>query len=317
MKNKIKIIQRRILAGIIFSCTAMMILYMILYLTNAAKDRSGMNADSGIINGKSSVALNNSASGKMKGKTDVGNGSNPDTPPHSSSSPYSGLYSGSGAGDKTRSEADMGKESTVKSGDSGYNRDGESTADSSGEYIQVVIEPEKTGITISTTVSFFKNQIPALSDALKKSGFYYSERLLDQETGTKAYIIALDDNCAQNLNGYFYYLFDEKSTATVVSPFVLNISLLFEEKNRGTVTKNGTYSDPALVKALEESLKAALGKYYSSEVSRFIETEYRKNFSARMNGEVMSNPVCKLKTANLDVIFHNSFLTYVEFFINP
>lgn len=185
-----------------------------------------------------------------------------------------------------------------------------------GAYIPLQIEPAKTNEIISSTTGFFKERIPFLQQVLKDSGFFYSEKILDPNTMTKVYIIAKNKNSAENLNGYFYYLFDEKGSSTIVSPFVLNISLLFDEENRRTVIESGTYAETGHLQTLKKSMMAILGGNYSEEVFNFIFSEYKRTFSDRIEGKPLQNPVCKLQLKNLEVVFHNSFLTYVEFFIS-
>lgn len=183
-------------------------------------------------------------------------------------------------------------------------------------YIPLQIEPAKTTEIISATTNFFKERIPFLQQVLKDSGFFYSEKLLDPNTMTKVYILAKNKNCAENLNGYFYYLFDEKGSSTIVSPFVLNISLLFDEENRGTVIESRTFAETRHLQELKKSMIAILGVNYSEEVFNFIFSEYKRTFADRIDGKPLQNPVCKLQLKNLEVVFHNSFLTYIEFFIN-
>jgi len=184
-----------------------------------------------------------------------------------------------------------------------------------GIYTPINIEPIKTTEIILSTTTFFKEKIPALEQSLKSSGFYYCEKLLDSNTRTFAYVVAKNENYAQNLNGYFYYLFEENGSSSFISPFVLNISLLFDEENRKTVLESKTYAEIKHLAALKSSLVAALGANYSDEVYKFIISEYKRTFDDRINGAPLQTPVFKLQLPNLEVIFHNSFITYVEFFI--
>ncbi|MHB1485696.1 MAG: hypothetical protein ACYCYI_13705 [Saccharofermentanales bacterium] len=185
-----------------------------------------------------------------------------------------------------------------------------------GEYIPLAIEPAKTDKVIQATIEFFRKRLPSLRTALERSEFYYSEKLLDPKMETRAFILAVNENYAQNLNGYFYYLIDEKGSATIVSPFVLNISILFDEEDRDAVIASGDYAETKHIDALKNSLEAALGEYYKEEVFDFIFSEYKKTFKDRIEGEPLQSPIVKFKISDLEIIFHNSFLTYIEFFID-
>lgn len=170
--------------------------------------------------------------------------------------------------------------------------------------------------TMEKTLNYFEKRIPYLSDTLSKSPFYYSERILDESTGTCVYILAKNNNYASNLNGYFYYLFDKKNSSNIISPLVLNISALFEEEDRQKVYENKSYAGDLQKQALNESLKAVLGDYYTTEIFKFIFEGYKETFNRRVTGENPGTKRYKATYKDLEVIFHDSFITYVEFYIN-
>ncbi len=236
----------------------------------------------------------------------------------------------SNGGAFSESKADIGTKdsfSTILSGNAGWNSSDETVsmrisrmeegAEENDIYFPLKIEPARTNEMIESTTNYFTGRIPVLQKTLAESGFFYMEKLLDPNTATKAYVIAKNKNCAENLNGYFYYLLEEKGSAAIVSPFVLNISLLFEEENRKIVTDSGIFAETRHSQALKQSLIAILGIHYSEEVFGFIMEEYRRTFQSRMAGEPLQTPVFKLQQSKLEVVFHNSFLTYVEFYIHP
>ncbi len=191
----------------------------------------------------------------------------------------------------------------------------EHNTEENGVYVPVLIQNKKTQEEISITCSYFSSRIPDLKKSLIETGIYFLEKNLDEKTGTKAFILAKDENYAQNLNGYFYYLFEENGTATAVSPFVLNLSQLFDDDNRDKAFNNKTYSALIYEEALKNSLCKVLGIYYKQEIFTFIIDEYRKTFKARIANEPLYTPLNKFTTKNIEIIFHNSFITYVEFFI--
>lgn len=214
---------------------------------------------------------------------------------------------------KSEKSKDMKPESTNKKSEIAVTSENDDSKN--GEYLPLVIESAKTKQEIVATIDYFRQRLPSLRQTLENSGFYYEEKLLDPNTSTRSFILALNEKYAQNLNGYFYYLIKEKGVSAVVSPFVLNICILFDEEDRESVVGAQTFAEQKHIKALKDSLSAALGKYYSDEVFDFIYSEYKRTFKTRIDGEPLQNPVVKLKISNLEVIFHNSFLTYVEFFI--
>lgn len=186
---------------------------------------------------------------------------------------------------------------------------------STGEYIKVAIEPARNRDTILRTSAYFKAAIPDLESALSGSSRFSRTILLDADTQTSAYILAKDNNYAANLNGYFYYLIDASASAEMVSPAVLSISALFEEDSRAECTSNGTFAQADILDTLEASLKAVLGKYYSDEIFEFIRNRYRDAFSKRYKGEKVSAEAVKLVLPGIDIIYRDSFMTYVEFYI--
>lgn len=186
---------------------------------------------------------------------------------------------------------------------------------STGEYVKVDIEPARNRDTILRTSAIFKAAIPELESALSDSSRFSKTILLDSGTQTSAYILAKDNNYAANLNGYFYYLIDASASAEMVSPAVLSISALFEEDGRAECTGNGTFAQADILDTLEASLKAVLGKYYRNEIFEFIYDHYREVFSKRYKGEKVSAEAVKLILPGIDIIYRDSFMTYVEFYI--
>lgn len=196
--------------------------------------------------------------------------------------------------------------------------DHSSARQSSGQppdYIPLGIESIKGEKIMNDTVEYFSGRSSFLSKSLSESSFYFLERLLDETTQTKAFIIAKNENYALNLNGYFYYLLDRTSSSDIVSPFVLNISVLFDESSRDEVCRSGDYAQRIHLNALKNSLSAALGKYYTQEVYEFIYEGYKETFAGRINGQPSKASLYKMKVNDLEILFHNSFLTYVEFYI--
>jgi len=182
-------------------------------------------------------------------------------------------------------------------------------------YIPLGIEKAKGEEILTITSNYFQTRIPHLIKSLSESSFYYTERLLDESTGTCVYILARNSNYASNLNGYFYYLFDKSNSSLAISPLVLNISALFEEDDRKTVFENKSYAKEEQKQALRNSLEAILGKFYTDEVFEFIFSGYKETFNRRITGISTKSDVYKLVYKDLEVIFHDSFITYVEFYI--
>lgn len=218
-------------------------------------------------------------------------------------------------GESSSYEASVSVIETEKDPDADSGKDSKSAE--SMTYIPLSVEPSKTMETLEHTISFVQHRIPFLQDAMRDNRYCFSEKILDKNTGTTAYILAKNENCAQNLNAYFYYLFDTKPYTSVISPFVLNISTLFEQENRETVVDDGTFAQKDLLETLKQSLIAVLGSYYKEEIFTFIYSEYVRIFTERLNGDPLQTPLCKLQSDHIEVIFHNSFLTYVEFFMSP
>jgi len=194
--------------------------------------------------------------------------------------------------------------------------DSKDSKDSNVHYIPIGIEKAKKEEILTGTKNYFEARIPYLTRSLSESSFYYTERLLDESTGTSAYILARNSNYASNLNGYFYYLFDKSNSSLAISPLVLNISALFEEEDRKIVFENKSYAKDEQRQALQKSLAAILGEYYTDEVYEFIYDGYKETFNRRITGKSTNANINKLLYKELEVIFHDSFITYVEFYIN-
>ncbi len=188
---------------------------------------------------------------------------------------------------------------------------------SDGSDFPLIIEPEKTRETIEATAAFFLDRVPALNAAIADSGYFSCEKLLDPNTDTWVYMIAQNEACASNMNGYFYYLFEKSASSLTLSPFILDIAKLFQEENRESAVAAGTFSDPGIRTALRQSLIAALGSCYKEDIFDFIITKYVQNFEARLHEDPLDPPVYSMKSSGLEIIFHCSFLTYVEFYVDP
>ncbi len=182
-------------------------------------------------------------------------------------------------------------------------------------YIPIGIEKAKGEEILTITSNYFQTRIIYLIKSLSESPFYYTERLLDESTGTCVYILAKNSNYASNLNGYFYYLFDQSNSSLAISPLVLNISALFEEDDRKIVFENKSYATEEQKRALQNSLEAILGRFYTDEVFEFIFNGYKETFNRRITGISKNADVNKLIYKDLEVIFHDSFITYVEFYV--
>ena len=92
---------------------------------------------------------------------------------------------------------------------------------------------------------------------------------------------------------------------------------LFEQENREKAVADGTFAQKDLLDALKASLVSVLGPYYNEEIFTFIYSEYVRNFEERLKGDPLQTPVCKLASDHIEIVFHNSFLTYVEIFLIP
>jgi len=182
-------------------------------------------------------------------------------------------------------------------------------------YIPIGIEKAKGEEILIATKNYFETRIPYLSKSLSESPFYFTERLLDESTGTSVYILAKNSNYASNLNGYFYYLFDKSNSSLAISPLVLNISALFEEEDRKIVFENKSYAGDEQKQALQKSLTAILGELYTDEVFEFVYGGYKETFNRRITGKSTDATINKLVYKELEVIFHDSFITYVEFYV--
>lgn len=209
----------------------------------------------------------------------------------------------------------LGHQSTISqqtSNNSQFNQSSNNSQTNS-QNLTVFMEPEKSKEAIRNTTIYFSSRIPYLIKALSDSNVYYMEKLLDSNTNTRAYIIARNENYASNLNGYFYYLYEEKGSTAMLSPFILNVDILFDEKNRQDVISSKKYLEIKYADVLRQSLTAALGQYYTQDIYNFIITNYQKSFEKRLNSISIGNPVIKMRTKNLEIAFHDSFITYIEF----
>ena len=74
----------------------------------------------------------------------------------------------------------------------------------------------------------------------------------------------------------------QKPVSSVISPFVLNISTLFEQEKRETAVADGTFAQKELLDALKESLISVLGPCYNEEIFTFIYSEYVRTFAERL-----------------------------------
>lgn len=182
-------------------------------------------------------------------------------------------------------------------------------------YIPLSIRDPKGEEAIRRTGEYFGERINYLRESMDRTDFYYAERLLDESTGTRAFILAKDGNYAANLNGYFYYLFEESNLSVSISPMVLNISTLFDEKDRREVFKRGTYAQDEHLKALEASLKSLLGEYYNDDVYDFIYENYKNVFKRRLEGNIGGFAVEEYRGNGIEIVFHDSFITYIEFYV--
>lgn len=211
--------------------------------------------------------------------------------------------------------SNSGQRSSIRSSKEANSSSARQSSGQPPDYIPLGIESIKGEKIMNDTVEYFIGRSSFLSKSLSESSFYFLERLLDETSQTKAFIIAKDENYALNLNGYFYYLLDRTSSSDIVSPFVLNISVLFDESSRDEVFRSGEYAQRKHLNALKNSLSAALGKYYTEEAYEFIYQGYKETFVGRINGQPSKASLYKMKVNDLEIVFHNSFLTYVEFYI--
>lgn len=188
--------------------------------------------------------------------------------------------------------------------------------DSPVSTIIVDIEEEKSKDIMLNTASYFTGRKIYLEEAMRKNKYFYDTVLLDPETKTSAYILAIDKNYAANLNGFYYYLIDETASTSMISPATLNLSILFDENNRKKCTLEKTYAQEDLLKSFELSLQALLGDFYHKDIFNFIYEEYKELFQTRLDGKKLPIYTKKISYPGLDIIFRNSFMTYVEFFLS-
>lgn len=287
---------------IVFTFTSLIILFTITALLIKSFDTSGtgMEDKSKIISKSQSI---NSVHFDASLSEDTFNN-------HLSDSLISANYSNYSQG-QNQSSIDG---SSTMSQSRGKSSSGQSSSQRT-DYIPLGIESTKGEKIMNDTVEYFSGRTSFLSKSLSESTFYFLERLLDEKTQTRAFIIAKDENYALNLNGYFYYLLDRTSSSDIVSPFVLNVSVLFDESSRDEVCRSGEYAQRKHLNALRNSLTAALGKYYTEEVYEFIYEGYKETFAGRISGQPSKASLYKLKVNELEIVFHNSFLTYIEFYI--
>ena len=79
---------------------------------------------------------------------------------------------------------------------------------------------------------------------------------------------------------------------------------------------NESYAGNEKAEALKNSLKAVLGEFYTQEVFEFIYNGYKETFKRRLSGKSSDSIVNKLEYKELEIVFHDSFITYIEFYIN-
>jgi hypothetical protein len=183
------------------------------------------------------------------------------------------------------------------------------------EYIPIGIEKSKSHKTLQKTLDIFSARTDSLRQALGSSGYYFTEKRLDESIRTSALILAKDERYAANLNGYFYYLLDQSLSSEVISPVILNIAMLFDEEHRDKVTSDGTYAQEDLRIALQKSLKALLASDYKDEIFDFIMEGYRESFRSRIQGRSAKASIFRLRSGSLEIRFHDSFMTYIEFYM--
>ncbi len=195
--------------------------------------------------------------------------------------------------------------------------DTENKAENTSSFVcsEVIIDPEHPREELKRTSEYFVKRIPQLEKSLAEGRFYAKTVLLDESTKTSAYVYAVDENYADRLNGFFYYLIDETVSVSSLSPVVLTVSILFDEPDREMRIADGSFADPGILKTLEESLSALLGGLYDDRVLEFIYQNYSRIFAARIKGEAAPFCYYKLELQGLDVYFRNAFMTYIEFFV--
>ena len=159
----------------------------------------------------------------------------------------------------------------------------------------------------------FAPRLEALSASLSDAPCTFADLLLDPSSGTRALILAKNLVCAENLNGYFYFLFDPGASASGIAPLVLVVDRLFTDEDREKVLAEGTYATPEIEAALRSALMVLLGAVEGERASDFATGLYREVFSARMAGAGPSETRRFLELPATTVVFQDSYMTYVEF----
>jgi hypothetical protein len=159
----------------------------------------------------------------------------------------------------------------------------------------------------------FASRIEALATSLSFTSRTFADLELDPATGTRALILAKNLVCAENLNGYFYFLFDPDASSSGIAPLVLVVDRLFTDEERENSLADGSYSTVEIETALRSALVAILGTEEGKRASDFVVGLYRELFALRLNGTAPSETRRFLALPETTVVFQDTYMTYVEF----
>ena len=159
----------------------------------------------------------------------------------------------------------------------------------------------------------FPGRKEALCEALSGSTRVFADLPLDASVGTEAFILAWSRVGAENLNGYFYYLYDPSAPGSGIAPLVLVVDHLFDDGDRTRAIADQTFSTPDIEATLRDSLAALLGAADGEKAAGFVTGLYREVFKARVSGAVPTETRRYLALDGVTVVFQDSFMTYVEF----
>ena len=171
----------------------------------------------------------------------------------------------------------------------------------------------RTPEALTSQTARFSTRIDSLAASLSGTSRTFADLALDPAAGTRALILAKNLVCAENLNGYFYFLYDPGAATSGIAPLVLVVDRLFTDEDRERVLADGTYATPEIETALGAALEVLLGPSEGKRASAFALGLYREVFSARVAGEPPSETRRFLALPETTVVFQDAYMTYVEF----
>ncbi len=175
------------------------------------------------------------------------------------------------------------------------------------------LAPLRAQTALESTALRFADHLDALVASLSGTPYAFADLSLDPSAGTRAFVFADSVAGAENLNGYFYFLYDPNASRSGLAPLVLVVDKLFEEDERGRATSDRTFATPAVEDALRAAFDALFGAVEGKRAADFATGIYRAVFSARVDGAPPVETRRYLALPSTTVVFQDSYMTYVEF----